>query len=127
MKRALALVLLLRLALAFRPVQSPSSTTMLQASRFRNVDEFLEQHRNEPLLLVFTSSRCGPCKLQYPELDSVKEMVSVFLIDTDRWPSVGTQFRIGKLPSMLMLQDGEEKPLVWDSAFLAERDGTTGF
>ena len=69
----------------------------------------LENFRDKPVLISFSSAYCGPCKLQRKELLSAQKdlQFSVVVIDTDRWPHVGSRFKVAKLPCLVGLRDGE--------------------
>lgn len=90
-----------------------STSSQLTAYKFKNVDDMLNSFREEPVVFYFTSNSCGPCRLQKKELDHVRELVGaefafkVVSIDTIKWPHVGTQFAIGKLPCLLLMKDKE--------------------
>mmetsp|Transcript_5406 Transcript_5406/g.11472 ORF Transcript_5406/g.11472 Transcript_5406/m.11472 type:complete len:172 (-) Transcript_5406:337-852(-) len=99
-----------------QPSSSPtqSTSTRLQASvQYKNVEQMLDNFRDEPVLIAFTAINCGPCKLQRKELQSVqRDLLSqrgltMVSIDTDRWPKVGSKFQVGKLPCLVAVQDGE--------------------
>ena len=71
----------------------------------------LDTFRSEPVLVSFTSVNCGPCKLQKKELAAVSQVVGtgfkMFAIDTERWPHVGSRFKVGKLPCLVVVKEGE--------------------
>jgi thioredoxin-like negative regulator of GroEL len=87
---------------------APSSSSSLTA-KFRNLEEMLDAYSQEPVLVYFTSLTCGPCKLQTRELAAVRDAQEISFpilqIDTKKWPHVGSRFKIGKLPCLLVLQD----------------------
>jgi thiol-disulfide isomerase/thioredoxin len=80
------------------------------SSKFKNIEEMLDTFRAEPVLLSFTSVNCGPCKLQKKELAAVSEIVGsgfkMFAIDTEKWPNVGSRFKVGKLPCLVVVKEG---------------------
>ena len=91
--------------------RSPRISSSLNASlQFKNVEQMLEKFGDEPVLIVFTATNCGPCKLQRKELSSVRQNLqfTMVAIDTDRWPNVGSRFHVGKLPCLVGLKHGEE-------------------
>lgn len=71
----------------------------------------LDNFRDEPVLIAFTAINCGPCKLQKKELVTVQKdlskLITMVAIDTDRWPSVGSKFQVGKLPCLVALRNGQ--------------------
>lgn len=87
------------------------ATVAHKTSKFKNIEEMLDTFRAEPVLVSFTSDNCGPCKLQKRELAAVSEIVGsgfkMFAIDTEKWPHVGSRFKIGKLPCLVVVKEGE--------------------
>jgi thioredoxin 1 len=81
------------------------------SSKFKNIEEMLDTFRSEPVLVSFTSVNCGPCKLQKKELAAVSQVVGagfkMFSIDTEKWPNVGSRFKVGKLPCLIVIKEGE--------------------
>jgi thioredoxin 1 len=81
------------------------------SSKFKNIEEMLDTFRAEPVLVSFTSVNCGPCKLQKKELAAVSQVVGagfkMFAIDTEKWPNVGSRFKVGKLPCLVVVKEGE--------------------
>lgn len=86
------------------------SSRLCASFKFKNVEEMLDNFREEPLLISFTAINCGPCKLQKKELQAVSKLVgakfNMVAIDTDRWPRIGTKFSVGKLPCLVVLKNG---------------------
>jgi thioredoxin 1 len=81
------------------------------SSKFKNIEEMLDTFRAEPVLVSFTSVNCGPCRLQKKELAAVAQVVGsgfkMFAIDTEKWPHVGSRFKVGKLPCLVVVKEGE--------------------
>jgi thiol-disulfide isomerase/thioredoxin len=82
-----------------------------RSSKFKNIEDLLETFRAEPVLVAFTSVNCGPCKLQKKELATVSQIVGngfkMFAIDTEKWPHVGSRFKVGTLPCLVVVKEGE--------------------
>ncbi|KKD39336.1 thioredoxin [Limnoraphis robusta CS-951] len=67
---------------------------------------------NESLLVVdFTASWCGPCKLVAPLMDQLAEeygdQIKVFKLDLDSNKPVAKRFSIKSIPAILFFKDGE--------------------
>jgi thioredoxin 1 len=82
------------------------------SSKFKNVDDMLDAYQMEPILIYFSQKNCGPCRLQKKELSTVQKIMGdkafkILAIDTEKWPQVGSRFRIGKLPCLLVLRNKE--------------------
>ncbi|KAL7566173.1 hypothetical protein ACA910_011248 [Epithemia clementina (nom. ined.)] len=88
---------------------SKKSSKLRASLQFKNVEQMLENFGDEPVLIVFTATNCGPCRLQRKELSTVKKdfPLTMVAIDTDRWPHVGSRFHVGKLPCLIALRQGE--------------------
>jgi thiol-disulfide isomerase/thioredoxin len=103
----------LRTPLSILSDRSPSTTILYSSSlKFKNFDMMLDAFREEPVLIYFTSMTCGPCKLQKKELSTVHMLLGanalkVLSIDTEKFPYVGSRYKIGKLPSLLLIKDRE--------------------
>ena len=66
--------------------------------KFKSFEEALEIYYDMPILVSFTSSLCGPCKVMKKELEQVRqtlqEDVIIFHIDTDRFPTLGSRYNV---------------------------------
>jgi thioredoxin-like negative regulator of GroEL len=53
----------------------------------------------------------GQSQFLYPLLAAVSQVVGsdfkMFAIDTEKWPHVGSRFKVGKLPCLVVLKEGE--------------------
>jgi thioredoxin 1 len=62
-------------------------------------------------LLDFSATWCGPCKMQKPILEEIKEKlgdkVDVKLIDVDENQELAAKYAIQAVPTLLILKDGE--------------------
>mmetsp|Transcript_53834 Transcript_53834/g.156453 ORF Transcript_53834/g.156453 Transcript_53834/m.156453 type:complete len:162 (+) Transcript_53834:107-592(+) len=90
-----------------------STTACFSAMKFKNFEQVLESFPEEPVVIYFSTSMCGPCKLMKKEVAAVKEMVGdelkMFSIDTEKWPQVGSRFQISRLPCLVVFRGGEVK------------------
>lgn len=85
--------------------------TLQATMKFKSFEEMLGELQKEPLLLVyFFKDLCGPCKLQRQELAAASQLLParVLAIDVEKWPNIGTRHNIGKLPCLLVIQQGQE-------------------
>ncbi len=89
----------------------PSSQTTATTKKFKNFDELLHAHDQQPILVNFHATYCGPCELLQKELKKVKETlhekIHVFNIDVERFPSLGTRFKVSSLPTLIVFKNGE--------------------
>lgn len=88
-----------------------SKTALSAAMRFKNFEQVLDTFHEEPVFIYFNTANCGPCQLMKKEMATVKEMVGkkvkVFSIDTEIWPHVGSRFEIARLPTLVLVREGE--------------------
>jgi thioredoxin-like negative regulator of GroEL len=96
-------------AAAARASSALAATTV----KFKNLDQLLESFHHDPVLLAFTSVHCGPCMQQRHELQRLQQQqlhpilpYPILRIDVEKWPQVGSRFSIGKLPCVVLVQDG---------------------
>jgi thioredoxin 1 len=67
----------------------------------------------KPILMDFFAVWCGPCKLQTPELEKLKEMmgdaVEIKKIDVDDNLDLAQKYGIMVVPTLVIEKDGEIK------------------
>lgn len=67
-----------------------------------------------PLLIDFTASWCGPCKMQTPILEQFAQeqrgKVKVVKVDIDQAPAFADQFRVQGVPTLILFKQGRQ---VW--------------
>lgn len=87
------------------------STALSASQKFKNFEEMLQTHHDMPVLVSFHNRYCGPCKLQKKELrtvrDEVGESLHMFVVDTEKWPSLGARYQVQGLPTLLVFKAGE--------------------
>ncbi len=67
--------------------------------------------KNESAVLVdFSATWCGPCKMLAPVLEEVseelKDSVNFYNIDIDENPDLAEQYQITSIPSLVLLKNG---------------------
>lgn len=66
---------------------------------------------SKPTLVDFYATWCGPCKVQSPIIDQVKEVLgdtaNVLKVDVDRNPAISERYRIQSIPTLIVFKNGE--------------------
>lgn len=76
------------------------------------MSEFLDIIQSEkPTLVDFYATWCGPCKMQAPILEQVKDKVgdkaTIVKIDIDRNPELANKYRVQSVPTLIMFKKGQ--------------------
>ena len=80
-----------------------------------NMDKFTEIINSEqPTLVDFFATWCGPCKMMHPVLEQLKEelgdKIRILKLDVDKNEALSQQFRIQSVPTLMLFKKGE---VVW--------------
>lgn len=78
---------------------------------------------SKPTLVDFFATWCGPCKMQSPVLDLVKQDVgdeaNVIKIDVDADPELSALYRVQSVPTLIIFKNGDP---VWRASGLHHRE-----
>lgn len=68
-------------------------------------------NRDSPVLVDFYADWCGPCKMQAPILEDLKERMgdaaSIIKIDVDKNPEVAAKYGIRSIPTLIIFRNNE--------------------
>lgn len=65
---------------------------------------------DKPVLLDFSATWCGPCRMVAPILDEIaaeNEHIKVGKIDVDEDPDLARQFNVTSIPLLVVMKDGK--------------------
>lgn len=78
---------------------------------------------SKPTLVDFYASWCGPCKMQSPIIEQLKEKIgdeaTILKVDVDKNQALAMQYRVMSIPTLMIFKGGE---IVWRESGLQQLD-----
>lgn len=78
---------------------------------------------DQPVLVDFYATWCGPCKAMAPTIESLGKELSgkarVLKIDVDKNEAVANQYRIQSVPTLIIFKKGE---VLWRASGVVDRN-----
>ncbi|KAG6812129.1 hypothetical protein H0H92_004243 [Tricholoma furcatifolium] len=78
----------------------------------KSLDEFREIIKSEtPIIIDFTSKRCGPCiaiSPLYQKLSAQHSSVGFYTVDIEDQKEVSEEFEVYSMPTFILYQNGEK-------------------
>lgn len=65
----------------------------------------------EPVLVDFFATWCGPCKMLAPTLDEVAQAVEgrakIYKVDVDQSPDIASRYSVMSVPTLIVFKNGQ--------------------
>lgn len=71
-------------------------------------EEFEKEIKEGHLLVDFSASWCGPCRMMEPVLEELSSKIKVLKVDIDELEELTRKLGIMSVPTMIIYKDGKE-------------------
>ncbi|KAK3144165.1 hypothetical protein QOZ80_4AG0309540 [Eleusine coracana subsp. coracana] len=101
-------------AFVVRAVQGDAAIDVPNVSK--STWQSLVMESDLPVLVEFSASWCGPCKMIHPIVVKLSKeyegKLKCFKLDTDESPDIASQYGVRSIPTMMIFKNGEKKDAV---------------
>ena len=72
-----------------------------------NEDNFKSAIKNGVVLVDFSATWCGPCKMLLPVLEKLKNDIQIIKVDVDESEKLAIEYGVMSVPTLMIFKDGE--------------------
>ena len=76
---------------------------MIYLDKEENFDDLIKEGT---VLVDFSATWCGPCKMLESELESIEDKIKIVKVDIDKFQKLTQEYRIMSVPTMIFYKDG---------------------
>ena len=78
---------------------------MIYLDKEENFDDLIKEGT---VLVDFSATWCGPCKMLESELESIEDKIKIVKVDIDKFQKLTQEYRIMIVPTMIFYKDGKK-------------------
>lgn len=71
-------------------------------------EEFEKEIKEGKLIVDFSATWCGPCRMMEPVLEELSSKIKIFKVDIDELEVLTRKLGIMSVPTMIIYKDGKE-------------------
>ena len=76
--------------------------------KIRSEEEFEKEIKEGNLIVDFSATWCGPCRMMEPVLEELSSKIKIFKVDIDELEVLTRKLGIMSVPTMIIYKDGKE-------------------